>query len=154
MFRGLYRFMVAASDWHPRDFLIGTIGAELVTLFATVCLGFGTFAAYMHLSTSEGPVFAAVVISLAYGVIALVAGVALARWHDRSSGPSSAARVSPDNLEALLQSLTAAGATQDQKALIVALRAGRGLSPMELVAISLISGFFQGREANTGDVQP
>jgi hypothetical protein len=60
MFRGLYRFMVAAADWHPRDFLIGAIGVEVVTLFTIVSLGFGTFAAYTHLSASEGPVFAAV----------------------------------------------------------------------------------------------
>ena len=53
----------------------------------------------------------------------------------------------PENLEALLQSLAAAGTPQDQMALIAALRVGRDLSPMELLAISLISGFFAGRTA-------
>jgi hypothetical protein len=48
----------------------------------------------------------------------------------------------------LLQSLSAAGAPQDQKALIAALRVGRDLSPMELLAVSLISGFFAGRGAS------
>ncbi|MCZ8147590.1 MAG: hypothetical protein O9325_07055 [Roseomonas sp.] len=147
MFRGLHRLMVAAADWHPRNLLIGAIGAEVVMLFAAVSLGFGTFAAYTHLSASEGPVFAAVVISAAYGVVAIISGVALARWHGRSSRSRSAASAPPENLEALLQSLAAAGAPQDQTALIAALRAGRDLAPMELLAISLISGFFAGRRA-------
>ncbi len=147
MFRGLYRFMVAAADWHPRDLLIGAIAAEVVTLFATICLGFGTFAAYMHFSAFGGAVFAAVMISAAYGVIAVICGVALTRWHDRSAPPASATPAHPETLEALLQSLAAAGTLQDQKALIAALRVGRDLSPMELLAISLISGFFAGRGA-------
>lgn len=148
MFRGLHRLMIAAADWHPRDFMIGAIGAELVTLFTMICLGFGTFAAYSHLSASEGPVFAAALISVAYGVVAVISGVALMRWHERSSRPASAAPAPPENLEALLQSLSAAGAPQDQKALITALQVGRDLSPMELLAVSLISGFFAGRGAS------
>jgi hypothetical protein len=78
-------------------------------------------------------------------VVAVIAGVALTRWHDRSSPPAPAASAPPDNLEALLQSLTAASTPQDQKALIAALRVGRDLSPIELLAIALISGFFAGR---------
>ena len=148
MFRGLHRLMIAAADWHPRDFMIGAIGAELVTLFTIICLGFGTLAAYSHLSASQGTVFAAAVISVAYGAVAVICGVALMRWHERSSRPASAAPAPPENLEALLQSLSAAGAPQDQKALIAALRVGRDLSPMELLAVSLISGFFAGRGAS------
>jgi hypothetical protein len=150
MFRGLHRLMVAAADWQPRDFLIATIAAEVVTLFTILCLGFATFAAYMHLSASQGPVFAAIMISATYGVVAVICGVALMRWHERSSRPASAAPTPPENLEALLQSLSAAGAPQDQNALIAALRVGRDLSPMELLAISLISGFFADRGANSG----
>lgn len=140
--------MIAAADWHPRNFMIGAIGAELVTLFTIICLGFGTFAAHTHFSASQGPVFAAAVISVAYGVVAVICGVALMRWHDRSSRPASAAQAPPENLETLLQSLSAAGAPQDQKALIAALRVGRDFSPMELLAVSLISGFFAGRGAS------
>lgn len=148
MFRGLHRLMIAAADRHPRDFMIGAIGAELVTLFTIICLGFGTFATYTYVSASEGPVFAAAVISVAYGVVAVICGVALMRWHERLSRPASAAPAPPENLEALLQSLSAAGAPQDQKALITALQVGRDLSPMELLAVSLISGFFAGRGAS------
>jgi hypothetical protein len=90
------------------------------------------------------------VISVAYGVVAVIAGVALARWHERSSRPTPAASAPPENLEALLQSLTTASAPQDQNALVAALRVGRDLSPMELLAVSLISGFFAGRGANSG----
>jgi hypothetical protein len=147
MFRGLHRLIVAAADWQPRNFLIGAIGAEAVTLLATVSLGFGTFAVYTHLSASEGPVFAAAMISAAYGAVAVIAGVALARWHHRSSRPPAAAPAPPENLEALLRSLAAAGTPQDQMALVAALRVGRDLSPMELLAISLIGGFLAGRKA-------
>jgi hypothetical protein len=100
MFRGLHRLMIAAADWHPRDFMIGAIGAELVTLFTIICLGFGTFAAYTHFSASQGPVFAAIMISATYGVVAVICGVALMRWHERSSRPASAAPAPPENLEA------------------------------------------------------
>lgn len=148
MFRGLHRLMIAAADWQPRDFLTGIIGAELVTLFTIICLGFGTFAAYTYFNASEGPVFAAAVISAAYGVVAVICGVGLMRWHDRSSRPASAEQAPPETLEALLQSLSAAGAPQDQKALITALQVGRSLSPMELLAVSLIGGFFAGRGAS------
>ena len=75
MFRGLHRLLVAAADWQPRDFLIATIAAEVVTLFTIICLAFGTFAAYTHLSASEGPVFAAAVISAAYGAFAIMTAV-------------------------------------------------------------------------------
>jgi hypothetical protein len=145
MFRGLHRLLAAAADWHPRDFLIGMIGAEAVTLLGAVSLGFGTFAAYAHLSAGQGPVFAAVMIAAAYGVVAIMGGVALARWHARSSRAIPAEPPPPETLEAVLRSLAAAGTPQDQMALIAALKVGRDLSPMELLAISLISGFFAGR---------
>ncbi len=148
MFRGLHRLMSAAADWHPRDFMIGAIGAEVVTLFTIVCIGFGTFAAYMHLSASQGPVFAAAVISVVYGLVAVICGVALMRWHKRSSRPASAAQAPPENFETLLQSLSAVRTPQGQNALTAALRVGRDLSPMELLAVSLIGGFFAGRGAS------
>lgn len=147
MFGGLQRLLVAAEDWHPRNFLIRVIGAAVVTLLAAVSLGFGTFAAYTHLSASEGPVFAAVIISLAYGVVAIMAGVGLARWHARPPRHRPSAPALSENLETLLQSLAAAGSSQDQTALIAALRVGRDPSPMELIAISLVSGFFAARKA-------
>jgi hypothetical protein len=147
MLRGLHRLLVAAADWQPRDFVIGVIGAEVVTLFAVVSLGFGTFAAYMHLSASEGPVFAASVICAAYGVIAVIGGAALARWHAGSSRRRPPLPAPLGSLETLLQPPGAAGATQDPLLLIAALRGGRELSPLELLAISLISGFFSGRKA-------
>ncbi|WP_198374737.1 hypothetical protein [Neoroseomonas rubea] len=145
MFRGLHRLFLAAADWQPRDFLIGMVGAEVVTLLGAVSLGFGTFAAYAHLSATQGPVFAGVVISAAYGVAAVTGGIALARWHASSSKAAPAEPAPPENLEALLRSLAGAGTPQDQMALIAALKVGRDVSPMQLLAISLISGFFAGR---------
>ncbi len=147
MFRGLHRLLVAAADWHPRDFLIGAIGAEVVTLVAMVSLGFGTFAAYMHLSAAEGPVFAAVAISAAYGVVAVIAGAGLARWYATSSRDPATVPPASVNPETLLRSLAESGSPQDQAALTAALRLGRALSPMELLALSLVGGFLAGRRA-------
>lgn len=146
MFRGLHRLFLAAADWQPRDFLIGMVGAEVVTLLGAVSLGFGTFAGYAHLSATQGPVFAGLVIAAAYGVVAVTGGIALARWHASSSKAVPAEEPAPpENLEALLRSLAGAGTPQDQMALIAALKVGREVSPMQLLAISLISGFFAGR---------
>jgi hypothetical protein len=147
MLRGLHRLLVAAAEWRPRDLLIRAIGIELVMLFAVVSLGFATFAANTHLSALQGPVFAAAVISAAYGAVATIGGAALARWHARPSSNRPPAVVPPEDLAALLKSLAAGGTRQDQMALIAALQVGRALSPMELLAISLISGFFAGRTA-------
>lgn len=135
MFRGLHRLLVAAAEWHPRDFLIRAVGIELVMLFAAVSLGFTTFAAYTHLSASEGPFFAAAVISAAYGTVATIGGIVLARWHAGPSSHRPTGAVPPEGLEALLQSLAAGGTRQDKMALIAALQLGRALSPMELLAM-------------------
>jgi hypothetical protein len=80
-------------------------------------------------------------------LVAIAAGVGLARWHARPPRQRPSAPAPPENLESLLQSLAAAGTSQDQMALIAALRVGRDLSPMELIGISLVSGFFVPRKA-------
>ncbi len=148
MFRGFYRLLVAASDWRPREFLVTVVGAELVVLLAVISLGFGTFAAYTHLAASEGAAFAALVISASYGVAATLGGVTLWLWHSRSARRRPATPDLPESLEPLLRSLGAGTNLQDPLALLGALREGRDLSPMELLAISLIGGFLAGR--NTG----
>jgi hypothetical protein len=43
-----------------------------------------------------------------------------------------------------LQSLTAADNSHDQPALVAAMRLGRTLSPMQLLALALIGGFIAG----------
>jgi len=148
MFRGLQRFLAAASEWHPRDFVIGMMGAELVTLCAAVSLGFGTFSAFTQLSASQGPVLAAAMVSAAYAVVAVIAGAALARWHAPASAPPKPPPA-PEKLEALLRALTAGSGPEDQAALMAAMKVGRDLSPMELVATSLVSGFLAGRRARS-----
>lgn len=145
MFRGLSRLLVAARDWRPRDFLVTAIGIELVALLAVVSLGFGTFAVFTHLATSEGTAYAALVISAAYGVAATLAGVTLWLRHSRSAQRRPSAPDLPETLEPLLRSLAAGTNLQDPMALIGALREGRDLSPTELLAVSLIGGFLAGR---------
>jgi hypothetical protein len=145
MFRGLYRLLVAASDWRPRDVLVTVIGTELVVLLAVVSLGFGTFATYAHFAASEGTVYAALVISASYGVAAMLAGVTLRLWHARSARHRPSTPPVPEDLEALLQALAAGGIPQDPKALIAVLREGRDMSSMERLAASLIGGSLAGR---------
>lgn len=145
MLRDLYRLLLAAADWRPRDFLVTVVGTEFVLLLAVVSLGFGTFAAYTHLVASEGTVYAALVISGSYGVVATLAAVTLWLWYARSARRRPTTPPVPEDLEALLQVLAEGGIPQDPKALIAALREARDLSSMERLALSLIGGFLAGR---------
>jgi hypothetical protein len=43
----------AAAERRLRDFLLGVVAAAVVSLFAAVSLGFGTFAAYVYLYTTQ-----------------------------------------------------------------------------------------------------
>ncbi|WP_144299850.1 hypothetical protein [Elioraea rosea] len=147
MFRGLYRLLVAVGDWRPINFLIAMVAVELLAVLAVVSVGFGTFAVYMHLAASKGHIYAALVISVSYGVVAIVAGVALWRWHARSSRQDDPALAALGDPELLVQSLSGPGVWENQAALSAALRLGRELRPMDLLAISLISGFLAGRRA-------
>ena len=70
MISGLYRLIVAAADWRPRYTLVGIAIAAIVAVFATVSVGFGLVAAYLHFESTSGPVVASLVISAAYAAAA------------------------------------------------------------------------------------
>jgi hypothetical protein len=149
MMRGLTSFLCAAVERRLRDCMLGVIAAVMVGLFAAVSLGFGTFAAYVYVRGSEGRVVAALIVCAAYGLLALailtIRAVRRRAGRLRRAGATSAP-ASPGDVDALLQTLAAAGAPQDQPALAAAMQLGRELSPMQLLALAVIGGFIAGRK--------
>jgi hypothetical protein len=150
MIRWLTDLLEAATERRLRDFLLGVSAVAAVALFAVVSLGFGTFAAYVCLRASQGHVAAALIICVAYGLLAItILAIRVARRR-RARRLRLAARASalasPENIDSLLENLVAAGAQQDQLALVAAMRLGRELSTMQLLALALVGGFIAGRK--------
>jgi hypothetical protein len=141
--------LCGAAEQRIRNLLFGAVAAATVILFATVSLGFGTLAAYAYLSASEGRVNAALAVSAIYGLVAITIWVIWATrrrafWF-RHAAAAPAPEVSGTS-DLLIQSLAAAGPTQDQLALVAAMRLVRELTPMQLLALALIGGFVAGRK--------
>ena len=146
MVRELIGLCGAAAERCLHDCLLGVVTSTVAALFTAVSLGFATFAAYVHLCVSEGPVAAALIVS---GDL----------WADRNRhlgnrscapacrpvAPRGGGLITP-KCRCADQSLAAAGAPQDQLALIGAMRLGRELSTMQLVALTLAAGFMAGRK--------
>ena len=152
MIRWLIGLLGGAAKRRLRNYLLGIGAVAASTLLAAASLGFGTFAAYVYLRASQGPVTAALIVCAAYGLLAITSlailaiGVARRRAGLLRRATAASAPPSPGNFDSLLQSLAAAGATQDQLALVAAMRRGRELSPMQLLAVALVGGFIAGRK--------
>ena len=141
--------MGAAAERGLGDFLLGVAAAGVVGLFAAVSLGFGTFAVYVYLRASQGRVLAALIICAAYGATAIaIWAIGMARRRARRLRLAAMASASAPvaDIDSLLRHLVAAGAQQDQLALAAAMRLGRELSPMQLLALALIGGFIAGKK--------
>jgi len=128
MLRRLTACVTAAVDRRLRDFALDVAAAAIGALFAAISLGFGTYAAYVYLRAWEGPVFAALIICMAYGLLA----ISRRRACRLTRGAAASSLASPDDVESLLRSLAAAGAP---------MRLGRELSPLQVAALALIGGF-------------
>ena len=147
MVRGLIGLLRAAIERRLRDFLLCVAAATVVAVFGAVSLGFGTFAAYIYLRASEGGVVSALIVCAAYGFVAITVGaICLARRRGGRLRRTAATSASPGTVDSLLQALAAAGTPQDPLVLDAAMRLGRALSPMQLVALALIGGFIAGRK--------
>src|SRR5579863_3454199 len=130
----------AAVERRIRDCLLGGIAAAAITLFAAVSLAFGTFAAYIYFRTSEGRVIAALIVSTAYGMLAIaIWAIGMARRRFSRLRRAASASASPGNADSLLRAL--GGTPQEQLALAAALRLGGELSTMQLLVLALIGGF-------------
>jgi hypothetical protein len=149
MIRGRIGLLCGAAEQRIRNLLFGAVAAATVILFATVSLGFGTLAAYAYLSASEGRVNAALTVSAIYGLVAITIWVIWATRRRASCFRHAAAAPAPEvsgTSDLLIQSLAAAGPTQNQPALVAAMRLGRELTPMQLLALALIGGFVAARK--------
>jgi hypothetical protein len=149
MIRRLIGLVGARAERRLSNFVLGVGAAAAVALFASVSLGFGTFAAYVYLRASQGRVVAALIVCAAYGMFAIaiwtIEGArrraSRLRRADAASPPTSL-----ENVDLLLQYLGAANGPQGQSALLAATRLGRELSPMQLLVLALIGGFIAGRK--------
>ena len=146
MIRWLTGLLGAATERRMGDFLLGAAVAGMVALFAAVSLGFGAFAAYAYLQASQGRVVAALILCAAFGATAIaIWAIAMARRRARRARLAARASSAPvEDIDTLLRHLVAAGAQQDQLALVA--RLGRELSPMQLLALALIGGFIAGKK--------
>jgi uncharacterized membrane protein len=128
--------------------LPGIVAATAVALFTVVSLGFGTFAAYGYLRGLEGAIGAALILCLAYGLVAvtILAFWAVRRRRVRRVRCAASASASAATVTSVLQSLAAVGTPQDREVMAAAIRLGRELSPMHLVALAVIGGFIVGRK--------
>jgi hypothetical protein len=62
-------------------------------------------------------------------------------------GAASAPTPAPsESIHSFFQGLAGAGAPKDREALLAAMQIGRELTPLQLLAIALISGFIVGRK--------
>ena len=149
MIRWLIGLLGSAAERGLGKLLLGVAAAGVVGLFAAVSLGFGTFAVYVYLRASQGPVLAALIICAVYGVTAIAIwaiGAARRRARRLRLAAMASASAPVADIDSLLRHLVAAGAQQDQLALAAAMRLGRELSPMQLLALALIGGFIAGKK--------
>jgi hypothetical protein len=135
------------SERRLRDLSLRT---AVVVLLSAIGLGFGTFAAYDSLRSSQGPTIAALIVAATYGLLA-IASWALARHRPDPTGPTSvtadvaAAPLLSGNVGSMLQLLTVSARPEERLALDAAMRLARDLSPMQLAVLSLVAGFMVGR---------
>lgn len=147
MIRYLTNLLDVATEQRFRAFLLGLGAAAIVTMFLLGSLGFGAFAAYSYLRPVEGPVVAALILCAAFGLLALAIGVfTWARHRARRIRADAATATSARNVDSLLRGFIATGAPDQQSTLDAAMRFGRELTPMQLVAFALIGGFIAGRK--------
>jgi hypothetical protein len=126
-------------------------------LSAAISLGFGTFAAYVYLRALEGPIVAALIVSVAYGLLAIAiwAMVAVRRRGGRLRRAAAApAPASRGNVASPTRYLLESDATQDQQSAIAAMRLVRDLSATQLLALALVGGFIAGRRIGNSGFAP
>jgi hypothetical protein len=152
MIRWLTGLLGYAAERSLSDVVSGIVAAMAVALLLATSLGFGTFAAYSYLRGLEGDVAAALIVGAAYGLAALTIWVfwAVHRRHVRRARCAAKVPALPPapagTVTSVLESLAAAGTPQDREVMAAAMRLGRELSPMQLLALVAIGGFIVGRK--------
>jgi hypothetical protein len=150
MIRRLTGLLGRAAEQSLQAVMLRLIVAMSIALFAAISLGFGTFAAYGCLRGLLGGSVAALIICLAYGLVAVTiweVWTARGRQARRGAAPAAPAAPAPvASVTSLLQSLAEAAAPQDREVMAAAARLGRELSPFQLLALAVIGGFIVGRK--------
>ena len=147
MIRYLTNLLDVATEHRFRAFLLGVGAAAVVTMFAIASLGFGAFGAYGYLRPVVGPVATALILCGASGLLALVIGAFIwTRRRARRMQANAAASTPAGNVNSFLQSFIATGAPDQQSTLDGAMRFARDMTPIQLVALTLIGGFAAGRK--------
>jgi hypothetical protein len=147
MIRRLTGLLGRAAEQSLQAVMLRLIVALSIALFAAISLGFGTFAAYGCLRSLLGGSVAALIICLAYGLVAVTIRVVwTARGRQARRGAAPAAPPPVGSVTSLLQSLAEGGAPQDREVMAAAARLGRELSPLQLLLTAMIAGFIVGRK--------
>jgi len=150
MIHSLINLLGALTERRFRGLLLGVGAVAVAALLGAVALGFGTLAAYVYLRASQGVVGAALIICFAYALLAILigAGAMIRRRAERLARDAASAATpgSSENIHSFFQGLAGAGAPKDREALLAAMQIGRELTPLQLIAIALISGFIVGRK--------
>ena len=147
MIRYLTNLLDVATERRFRAFLLGVGVAAVVTMFAMASLGFGAFAAYGYLRPVVGPMGAALILCGTFGLLALVIGAFI--WtlrRVRRMQANAAASTPAGKVNSFLQGFIATGAPDQQSTLDAAMRFARDMTPIQLVALTLIGGFTAGRK--------
>jgi uncharacterized membrane protein len=148
MIRWLTALLGDAVERSLRTVLSGVVAVTMAALFTAVSLGFGTFAAYGYLRGVEGAIGAALILCSTYGLVAVAILVlwAVRHRHVRRVRRAASAPAPAATVTSVLQALAAAGTPQDREVMAAAIRLGRELSPMHLLALAIIGGFIVGRK--------
>ena len=146
MVRELIGLWGAAAERCLHDSLLGVATFTAAALFTAVSLGFATFAAYDYFRASEGPVAAALIVAAAYGLLA-IAILAIGVARRRAARLRRAAAAASPRECRCAASVCGRERTRRRKqlALIAAMRLGRELSTMQLLALTLAAGFMAGK---------
>jgi hypothetical protein len=146
MVRELIGLWGAAAERCVHDSLLTVAAVTAAALFTAVSLGFATFAGYEYCRAWDGHVAAALIVAAIYALLAIAILAIEAARRRAARLRRAAAAASPPAVDSLLQSQATPDAPPEQLALIAAMRLGRELSTMQLLALTLAAGFMAGRK--------
>jgi hypothetical protein len=136
----------AAARSSARRLLWGAVGAISIA-FACVALGFATKAGFAALSATRGDVDAGLIVAAAYAAAAAAIwplALLARRIGDKRAAPVAEPTAGRDGVDALLRLLESGD--RETVALADAIKVGRDLPPLPMIALALASGYVAGRK--------
>ena len=135
--------LAATSQRRMRRFVIGAALAAASGLAAVVGLGFATYALFEAWRLQYGVVNAALGLSAIYFLLAGVLYLCSRRAGGNSPAPAAALPLT-DNADAL-RAASQAGGSPQAAALAMGVELAKQMSPVQLAALAVLSGFIAGR---------